>query len=414
MAFTGIRFRDLVAVVGIAGVLVAGAVLLHSARPRVAGRSPEQIRASGECANCHRVETGAVVAQFEMSAHAGAGVTCLDCHRVHSGQEALPHHGFEIATTTTALSCQGCHADEARQFERSRHALPAYAAVLGTEGYPSTFPAERITRAEEIHPGAVRRPPNALARLEGEATAVSGCLGCHDIGRPNADGSIGTCTACHGRHSTSISVARAPATCGQCHMGPDHAQKEIYSESKHGILFEAQRHLMNLDAEPKLLTAYDMPVPTCATCHMSGLEGAKVTHDTTERLSWWLFAPVSGKRPHYDQAQAEMQGICLKCHAAGQVERFYAEAERLVEATNTRVAALMDRMAAVQDAGLLTEAPFDEPLDFLFFDAWHYAGRTVKHGAFMGGADFVQWHGTYDLMNRISEIEERIAALSPE
>lgn len=410
----GIRFRDLVAVVGIAGVLVAGAVLLHSARPRVAGRSPEQIRASGECANCHRAETGAVVAQFEMSAHAGAGVTCLDCHQVRPGQTALEHHGFEITTATTALACQDCHADEARQFERSRHALPAYAAVMGTEGYPATFPTERIDRAEEIHPGAVRRPPNALAQLEGSATTVSGCLGCHNIGQPNADGSIGTCTACHSRHSTAISLARAPATCGQCHMGPDHAQKEIYSESKHGILFEAQRHLMNLDAEPKLLTAFDMPVPTCATCHMSGIEGAKVTHDTTERLSYWLFAPVSEKRPHYDQAQAEMQGICLKCHAENQVKAFYADAEALVETTNARVSALMERMAEVREAGLLTEAPFDEPLDFLFFDAWHYAGRTVKHGAFMDGADFVQWHGTYDLMNRITEIEERIKALSGE
>ena len=38
----------------------------------------------------------------------------------------------------------------------------------------------------------------------------------------------------------------------------------------------------------------------------------------------------------------------------------------------------------------------------------------MKHGAFMDGADFVQWHGTYDLMNRITEIEERIALLSPE
>lgn len=414
MASAGIRFRDLVAVVGVAGVLVAGAVLLHSARPGIRGKSAEQVRASGECANCHRQETGAVVAQFETSAHAAAGITCLDCHRVHPGQERLEHNGFTIATATTALSCQGCHADEAREFERSRHALPAYAAVLGTEGFPASFPEERIARAEELHPGAVFRPPNALARIEGVETTVSGCLGCHDIGRPNPDGSIGSCTACHSRHATSISIARAPATCGQCHMGPDHAQKEIYAASKHGILFEAQRHLMNLDAEPKRLTAFDMPVPTCATCHMSGLEGARVTHDTTERLSWWLFAPVSEKRPHYDRAQAEMQGICLKCHAAGQVERFYAEAERVVEATNERVAGLMDRMAEARASGLLSEAPFDEPLDFEFFDAWHYAGRTVKHGAFMDGADFVQWHGTYDLLSRLSVIEERIAELQRE
>ena len=85
-----------------------------------------------------------------------------------------------------------------------------------------------------------------------------------------------------------------------------------------------------------------------------------------------------------------------------------------MEATNGRVSALLERMVEVEEAGLLTDAPFDEPLDFLFFDAWHYAGRTVKHGAFMDGADFVQWHGTYDLMNRLSEIEERIAALSRE
>ena len=412
MAFPGSRFRDLVLIVSVAGLLVAAAVALHLARPGASGSSPQQVRARGECANCHRAETGAIVAQFETSAHSAAGVTCLDCHRVHPGQTAVGHHGFDIAERTTALACQGCHADEARQFARSRHALPAYAAVMGTEGIPESFPAELVARAEELHPGAVERPPNALARLEGPETIASGCLGCHDIGAPNADGSVGSCTACHSRHSTSISLARSPATCGQCHMGPDHAQKEIYEESKHGILFEAQRHAMNLDAEPKLLTAFDMPVPTCATCHLSGLEGAKVTHDTTERLSWWLFAPVSEKRPHYGQAQAEMQGICLKCHSAGHVERYYAEAERVVAATNARISALMERMAEVRADGLLSEAPFDEPLDFLFFDAWHYAGRTVKHGAFMDGADFVQWHGTYDLMNRLTEIEERIAGLA--
>ncbi len=409
-----IRFRDFVLIVSVAGFLVAAAVAIHTARPGVEGRSAPQVRASGECANCHRNETGAIVAQFETSAHAAAEVTCLDCHRVHPRQTAVEHYGFQLSEAATALACQGCHADEVRQFERSRHALPAYAAVMGTEGIPASFPEDRVARAEELHPGAVMRPANALARLEGPATIRSGCLGCHDIGRPNADGSIGTCTACHSRHATSISIARSPATCGQCHMGPDHAQKEIYGESKHGVLFEALRHTMDLDADPQRLTAFDMPVPTCATCHLSGLSGAKVTHDTTERLSWWLFAPVSEKRPHYHRAQAEMQGICLKCHAASHVEQYYAEAERVVEATNARVSALVDRMAEVQASGLLTDAPFDETLDFLFFDAWHYAGRTVKHGAFMDGADFVQWHGTYDLVHRLSEIEERVAALVEE
>lgn len=79
-------------------------------------------------------------------------------------------------------------------------------------------------------------------------------------------------------------------------MGSDHSQIEIYHESKHGVLFNAQHRLFNLDARPEELTTADMPVPTCATCHMSGLEGMNVTHHVTERLSWYLFASVSERR----------------------------------------------------------------------------------------------------------------------
>jgi hydroxylamine dehydrogenase len=67
-------------------------------------------------------------------------------------------------------------------------------------------------------------------------------------------------------------------------MGPDHSQLEIYNESKHGILYNAQKRFMNLSAPPNNLTTKDMPVPTCSTCHMSGLEGLKFTHDVTERF----------------------------------------------------------------------------------------------------------------------------------
>ncbi len=42
------------------------------------------------------------------------------------------------------------------------------------------------------------------------------------------------------RHTSSIAIARQPRTCGQCHLGPDHSQIEIYEESKHGVMFAAQ------------------------------------------------------------------------------------------------------------------------------------------------------------------------------
>jgi hydroxylamine dehydrogenase len=40
----------------------------------------------------------------------------------------------------------------------------------------------------------------------------------------------------------------------------------------------------------------------------------------------------------------------------------------------------------------------------VYFDLWHYDGRTSKHGAFMGGADFVQWHGNYPMLARTVEL----------
>lgn len=53
---------------------------------------------------------------------------------------------------------------------------------------------------------------------------------------------------------------------------------EIYTESKHELMFAAQRGLLNLWATPGKLTTRDMFVPTCATCHMSGINGRSVQH----------------------------------------------------------------------------------------------------------------------------------------
>ncbi len=336
-----------------------------------------------------------------MSAHATKNVNCLDCHKPVEGQQKLDHKGFEIATHLTSKNCAECHRTEYDQFLRSRHAAPAWAAVAGD----GDFTEEQIAFAEKHHKGAIKRPPNALALLEGSAAIKAGCLNCHDVGRPNMDGSIGTCTDCHARHSTSIALARQPETCGQCHMGPDHSQLEIYHESKHGILFNAQKKHFDLTADPKKLSTAHMSVPTCATCHMSGLEGLKVTHDTTERLSWFLFAGTSEKRPHYERGQTEMKETCLKCHTRGPIDKFYAEAESVVHATNQKVEEANQLIADLREEGLLTPEPFDEPIEFLHFDYWHYYGRTAKHGAFMGGADFVQWHGNYELLKVLQEMK---------
>jgi hydroxylamine dehydrogenase len=404
-----VPFRSVFIAIVIGFGLVLAAFLVNRARPPAETDQPSAafVRATGRCAECHSQQQYSVVHEYEMSAHARKGVSCLECHQPAAKQEGgekqegVEHHGFTIARSLTAANCRSCHENVYQQFLRSRHAAPSWAAVYGEKG----LSAEQVAFAEKYHPGSCKRQPNALAQLEGESAIVSGCAKCHAVGKPNADGTLGTCTACHTRHLASVAVARMPTTCGQCHMGPDHSQLEIYNESKHGVLFAAQRQLLHLDREPVKLTTRDMFVPTCATCHMSGLNGLKVTHDTSERLSWNLTAEVSGKRPNYAQGQAAMKETCTQCHTRPTVERVYAEAERVVETTNERVRSAGDIVEGLRRDKVLTGKPFTQPIDFKYFDLWHYYGRTAKHGAFMGGADFTQWHGNYPILQHTVEIQ---------
>jgi len=143
--------------------------------------------------------------------------------------------------------------------------------------------------------------------------------------------------------------------------------------------------LLNLDAEPDQLTTRDMFVPTCATCHMSGLNGVGVTHDPSERLSYFLANPITEKRPNYAAAQAKMKQICEQCHTSTVVDRVYEQGEKVVENTNRRVTEAKAIVDGLRKDGTLTGPPFSNEIDFVYFDLWHYDGRTSKHGAFMGG-----------------------------
>jgi hydroxylamine dehydrogenase len=176
-------------------------------------------------------------------------------------------------------------------------------------------------------------------------------------------------------------------------------------------MFHAQEKMLKLDAPPKTLSTRDMFVPTCATCHMSGLNGQKVTHDPSDRLSYYLADPITKPRPNHDRAQTAMKQVCVQCHTPALIDRVYAEATTVVATTNQKVQAASDIMTALRKDGVLTGAPFTTPIDFVYFDLWHYDGRTSKHGAFMGGADFVQWHGNYPMLARTVEIRAQAEEL---
>jgi nitrate/TMAO reductase-like tetraheme cytochrome c subunit len=402
-------FRAVFIAVSIAFALVLAAFLINRARPAVETAQPsaEFVRATGKCAECHARTQYSIVHEYELSMHARKGINCLDCHQPAPGQKGKEHNGFTIVSRLTAGNCRRCHEDIYQQFLRSRHAAVSWAAVRGDK----PFTPEQVSFAETYQPGGVKRPPHPFAELEGPSAMTSGCEQCHAIGKPNDDGTIGTCTACHTRHTSSVELAREPRTCGQCHLGPDHSQIEIYEESKHGVMFAAQRNLLNLSVEPKKLTTRDMFVPTCATCHMSGINGIGVTHDPSERLSYFLASAVSARRPNYLAAQTKMKQVCVQCHTPELVNRVYAQAEQVVKSTNEKVTAAQELVDGLRARKVISGPPFSQPIDFVYFDFWHYDGRTAKHGAFMGGSDFVQWHGNYPMLKKTVELEQMAAEL---
>ena len=122
------------------------------------------------------------------------------------------------------------------------------------------------------------------------------------VGRLNMDGSLGACSACHSRHQFSIETARNPATCSECHSGPDVVAYKVYIASKHGKVYAAQAKHWNLDAVPWTL-GKDFNAPTCASCHMSllvdgdGNQIAARSHRMNDRL-WWRLLGLIYSHPH--------------------------------------------------------------------------------------------------------------------
>jgi len=362
-----------------------------------------------ECVVCHRRATPGIVEQYGHSTMAAGEVMCDDCHEVEEDYPgAVEHEGTFVLAQPTTAKCQRCHQAEVAQFNQSRHSLPAYVAYAGTADLtPELLDMYAAIPEGSFAPDKMR---NALFEIEGPAITRFACESCHNVGKPAADGSVGDCSKCHLRHEFSLEQARKPETCNFCHIGPDHPQYEIYIESPHGIAYKTGGHRWNWEAEPGTLETGDFPAATCALCHMSGFGQTGTTHDVGERLTWYLFAPISERRPGWQDNRTRMQNVCRSCHNENFIDDFYAAADEATEAVNAWVAQSDAMMAPLQQRGLLTEEPFDEPIDFVYFELWHHWGRTAKFGAWMQGPDYTQWHGAYEVLADLAELEEMVDA----
>lgn len=430
---------------------------------------------SKACVDCHAQGNPGIVAHWKGSNHARSGVGCADCHTAKVEEaDAFNHYGVVIATVVTPRDCARCHREVAQEFEGSHHA--AAGNILASL---DNFLAETVEGARAPFNPHSPTPGKAVEVVNGSASAFSGCQQCHgskvallatdggmitrddlqpdenglptnldavarivkdDVGRPrfhpgtwpntgigrlNLDGSRGSCSACHSRHDFSPRRARQPENCGKCHLGPDHPQKEIYEESKHGVAYRDLREEMNLGGDSWILGKDYTQAPTCATCHMSGntRNGGKITHDPGERISWTNRPPVSlvmdtdingaivtaidpAERQSLitDTAEAKrtrMKDVCSHCHTPDYVNGFYRQYDDLVILYNEKFAKPGQAiMASLRAEGLLTPTEFDEEIEWQWFYLWHHEGRRARHGASMMAPDYTHWHGMFEVADR--------------
>ena len=412
---------------GVSAALAQSSQALAPPAPRTWGAKEGEA-----CIGCHGPMNPALTEEWRAGAHGQKGVNCFDCHRAQAGDaDAFEHNGALIAVIVSPKDCARCHQKEVDQQKGSHHAK-----------------AGQILASLDNFLGEVVGGPPAVA---------SGCFQCHGstikvlpggkfdpatwpntgIGRINPDDSWGSCSACHTRHRFSKAQAREPETCGKCHLGPDHPQIEVYQESKHGILWEANKHRLNLDRDSWKVGVDYTAAPSCATCHISATRTQEVTHDVGERISWTLRPAIStelnmvvyedlskddlpegaslpkvgdeqrdkdGKVRKvvavltWQDRRARMQDVCSGCHASGQVTGFYRQFDDLVDLYNDKFARpATSIMTELYKANKLTAAPMDEKLEWIYYELWHHEGRRARHGASMSGPDYAWWHGMYEV-----------------
>ncbi|MTI81885.1 MAG: nitrate reductase [Firmicutes bacterium] len=360
----------------------------------------------GECYDCHSEATPGITEQYAHSKHVTRGVSCLDCHTAEVDNAAvIEHKGEEMVAQPTPQNCAQCHQAEVAQFDASNHSARSWYAVAGAEDFTQEQ-LEKYQLVDENGNPKNNGKPNVVATYEGKESIELGCKKCHEIGKVREDGSVGNCSKCHIGHEFSVEQVRKPETCGQCHMGPDHPQIEIYEESPHGVMYHDSGESWNWDAAPGTLTAKDMEAPTCATCHMSAFGGAPGTHNVGERLKWNLTPKISSQREDWQSKRANMVSVCASCHNENFTSEHFEKADKLVGIADENVKEGQDLMAELESEGLITSEPFDHPIDFTMFELWHHEGRRARFGGMMGGPDYVQWHGIYDQKKHLTEMEE--------
>ena len=390
------------------------------------------------CIECHAKKMPGVMEGWKSSRMSHAGVSCYDCHVVAKNSpmasqcEGVKGSNIYISPMVSSKTCSRCHPQEVEQFLKSGHAELASKAVMDASKIGG-----KLLKLQFHYEGAAFMDKKTYKWNEGtpkgaegidRAARSSGCQMCHGttvelgpdnkpinetwpggVGTRYPDGSIGTCTVCHERHTFSKADARKPEACGACHLGPDHPNIEIYLESKHGQQFLTAGDEWEFDSPPDAWEPGDYTAPTCAVCHMSGIGELATTHNVQERLKWDLMHKKSvvrsGERGDGVKGEQNMKKVCANCHGPTHIKSQRDTLDYSVALYNKYWAGAVKMKKELADKGLLGKDPWKDGFQELMYYLWHHTGRRARQGAAMNAPDYAHWHGFFQVFQVYQDME---------
>jgi len=355
------------------------------------------------CQPCHAKETPGIVRVWAESAHARAKIGCAECHGA-DGPRNHPADGARAAVD--AAACRRCHPKPAAQHAASKHGIGFRAGRGCTRNAASAVPSGGECLSCHEPGSAVPREQAECARFLAQTPAMQrqGCTACHAVET--------RCDTCHGAHRTERALARDPGTCATCHMGPDHAQYEMWKTSRHGVVYGLKGV-----AE----------APDCATCHMP--DG---THDVSQGISMDLSGkPYPAKRR--EQERTRMVEVCARCHTRAFAERQLADGDAVQKESKALVEEAMAIVRDLDHLALLEPAPASRPPhplsgarlelgpqmlyenlsrpEAIVFRMKKFSYVTAYKGVFHQNPDYAHWYGNAPLKLGLSELRSEAALL---
>ncbi|MCM0081878.1 hypothetical protein L4X63_09775 [Geomonas sp. Red32] len=359
---------------------------------------PSGLLAAESCVGCHAEKTPAAVAQWRQSAHGKAGIGCESCHG--SDHDRILKGEAKVDLTR----CAPCHPKATKEHQASRHGLGLHTGW----GCTRNLPDRKKDECRFCHRQGDEAPSTLVqcARFLKQSSEMAhvGCNSCHMV--------EGSCDSCHSKHSTDLAIARDPASCAKCHMGPDHPQWEMWQTSEHGIL--------NKSAGRKL-------GPDCQSCHMPA-----GTHNVSSGITM-----NSGGVPYpagqRAKARDEMVKICSGCHAPSFARRELEQGDAVRSQSLAILKEAEETILDLNTLGLLDPMPDHRPphplsgfqlvtdaqmlyedtshIERLFFKMKKYDyAKTVK-GAYHQNPAYAHWYGNAELKMDLIDIKSEARRL---